>query len=82
MEDFIACTIASKNYLAHVRTLAKSFHKFYPNQRFILMLVDRVDGCFDPEEEKFEIILINDLKIENFDVFVFQYNILELNTYE
>ncbi|UCH34628.1 MAG: glycosyltransferase [Armatimonadota bacterium] len=74
------CTIASKNYLAHVRTLAESFRRFHPEVQVYLLLVDRLDGYFDPQNEPFTTVLLQDLSIRNSPGFRFQYTILELNT--
>lgn len=75
------CTIVSKNYLPYARVLADSFLKHNNGEVFVL-LVDRVDGYFDPAKEKFRLIEIEELKslIPDFEKFCFQYTILELNT--
>lgn len=75
------CTIVSKNYLPYARVLAESFLTHNDGEVFVL-LVDRVDGYFNPAEEKFKLIEIEELRslIPDFDKFCFQYTILELNT--
>jgi hypothetical protein len=73
-------TIASKNYLAHVRTLAQSYLRFHPDGQVFLCLVDRVEGMFDPANEPFTLILAESLGISNWEHFAFKYTILELNT--
>lgn len=76
-----ACTIVSKNYLPFARTLAESFLEQHPNGRFVTLLVDRVDGCFDPAAEPFELVRVEDLtNIPNLESFLFKYTVLELNT--
>lgn len=81
MSNLAICTIVSKNYLPFARTLARSFHQYNQGRVFVL-LVDRIDGYFKPEEEPFELIEIEKLRscIPDFDRFCFQYTILELNT--
>jgi cyclopropane fatty-acyl-phospholipid synthase-like methyltransferase len=78
--DIAACTIISKNYIALARTLADSFDKFHPNVPFFVLLVDQVDGYFEPERERFYLVGTDELDIPDKDSFYFKYNILELNT--
>ncbi len=75
-----ACTIISKNYLSFARTLADSLRKFHPDVPLFVLLVDRVDGYFKPENERFYLVGLNDLDIPNLSGFCFKYTILELNT--
>ncbi|OGW79183.1 MAG: hypothetical protein A2Z83_04375, partial [Omnitrophica bacterium GWA2_52_8] len=75
------CTIASKNYLAYVRTFARSFHAQHPEIPVYVLLTDRIAGCFLPDEEPFHLIGIDELRnIPDPDHFCFKYNTLELNT--
>lgn len=76
----VICTIVNKNYLPVARVLTKSFLKHNPDGKVYLLLVDKVDGSFDPSEEKFELVLIEDLPIENLPSFMFKYSIVELST--
>src|SRR5260221_12437952 len=78
--DLPIVTIASKNYLAHVRTLAQCYLEYHPHGKVFLCLVDRVDGYFDPADEPFTLILADDIGIPNWPYFSFKYNIVELNT--
>jgi cyclopropane fatty-acyl-phospholipid synthase-like methyltransferase len=75
-----ACTIISKNYIALARTLADSFYKFHPDVPFFVLLVDQVDGYFEPEREVFYLVGMDELDIPEKASFCFKYNILELNT--
>jgi glycosyltransferase involved in cell wall biosynthesis len=79
--DFAICTIVSKNYLPFARVLAESFYEYNQGDVFVL-LVDSVDGYFEPEKENFRLIEMKELKdmVPNFEKFCFQYTILELNT--
>lgn len=81
MNDLAICTIVSKNYLPFARTLAESYLKYNKGEVFVL-LVDRVDGYFEPDSEKFRLIEIEGLRdiVPEFDNFCFKYTILELNT--
>lgn len=81
MSDFAIFTIISKNYLPFARVLVESFYEHNNGDAFVL-LVDSVDGYFKVEDEKFNLIEIEELRsvIPDFDRFCFQYTILELNT--
>jgi ubiquinone/menaquinone biosynthesis C-methylase UbiE len=78
--DAAACTIISKNYIALARTLTDSFYKFHPDVPFFVLLVDQVDGYFEPEREVFYLVSTDELDIPERESFCFKYNILELNT--
>ena len=78
--NIAACTIISKNYIALARTLADSFHRFHSDVPFFVLLVDHVDGYFQPEGERFYLVDLDALAIPDNDSFCFKYNILELNT--
>jgi glycosyltransferase involved in cell wall biosynthesis len=76
-----ACTIVSKNYLPFARVLARSFLECHPGSRFITLLVDRIDDCFDPDGEPFEVMCVEELEnIPQLEQFLFKYTVLELNT--
>lgn len=75
-----ACTIVSFNYLAYARTLCNSFLEFHPNDKFYVLLVDRLPQDFDPTQENFALVLVEELDIPNFESIAFKYGILELNT--
>ncbi|MEL7060170.1 MAG: hypothetical protein AAGN46_09120, partial [Acidobacteriota bacterium] len=82
MTPLAACTIVSANYLSFARVLARSFRRHQPDGRFVVLLVDRVDGRFDPADEPFEVIEIEALadRVPNLRQFLFQYTLLEANT--
>lgn len=75
------CTIVSKNYLSYARVLTESFLAHNEGDVFVL-LVDRLDGYFDPKKEHFTLIELEELReyIRDLDSFCFKYSILELNT--
>jgi len=75
-----ACTIVSLNYLPFARTLCNSFLKFHPSLKFYVLLVDRLPEGFDASQERFDLLLVEDLGIPNFQSVAFKYDILELNT--
>src|SRR5690349_11492370 len=76
----VACTIVSKNYLSYARVLARSFKQQHPDIPFVVLVCDTIDGCFDPDAEPFDVVLVEDLDIPDFAVFCFQYTVIELNT--
>lgn len=78
--DLAFCTIISKNYLPQARALAESLRSAHPESSLYVLLVDRVDGYFDPAAEPFRTIPIEDLPIPDLPRFCFQYSVLELNT--
>ena len=78
--DIAACTIISKNYISYARTLAHSFLAHHPGSPFFVLLVDRIDGHFEPGSETFHLTGIDALDIPDLPRFCFQYTILELNT--
>ena len=79
-DEIVICTIFSKNYLSYVRTLADSFYKANPKGKMFALLVDTLDGSFNPKEEKFDLVSLEDISIENLESFCFKYSIVELNT--
>jgi hypothetical protein len=56
-------TIAAKNYLSFARVLARSFHAHHPDVPFFLVLVEEVDGAFDPATEPFHLVGLASLAI-------------------
>lgn len=75
-----ACTIVSSNYLSYARTLCESFLAFHPDDRFYVLLVDRPPEGFDVSRENFQLVLVEDLGIPDFNSVAFKYGIVELNT--
>ncbi|ABI58441.1 hypothetical protein Neut_0153 [Nitrosomonas eutropha C91] len=73
-------TICSKNFLAHAKALYYSVRPHYPDSRFFVVLCDRVDGFFDPSQEPFEFIFLEDLNLSNLAEMANRYNITEFNT--
>jgi len=79
-EEITVCTIMSKNYLAHARVFTDSFLKNNPNGKVFVLLVDDVNNKFVPSKEKFSLVNLEEIGIENVDSFCFKYTILEQNT--
>jgi glycosyltransferase involved in cell wall biosynthesis len=74
------CTIISKNYLAQARCLAESFLNHHPGGQVFALLVDHLDGYFDPAQEPFVMVSVEDLNIPHFKSLAFGYTVTELNT--
>lgn len=73
-------TICSKNFLAHARVLHNSVRPHYPSARFFVVLCDRVDGFFEPAQEPFEFVYLEELELPNLNDMAERYNITEFNT--
>lgn len=78
--EITICTIISKNYLPYARVLTDTFLKNNPNGKVYVLLVDDIDNKFDPKKEKFSLIKVEEIGIENLQSFCFKYSILEQNT--
>jgi len=74
------CTIVAKNYLPYARVLMDSVRLWNPALLRVVVLVDRIDGCFNPSDEDFALIVSEDLNIPKSKWFHFKYTILELST--
>src|SRR5689334_14285715 len=79
-EPITICTIIAKNYLAQARCLAESFYAQHPDGRMFVLLIDQPDGCFDPHDQPFTVVLVPELAIRGFAQMAFRYNVLELST--
>jgi len=76
----IVCTIISKNYLAYARTFTQSFLQHNPDGKVFVLLVDEIQKKFEPSEEQFTLVNMNDLNIPDARSFCFKYSTLELCT--
>lgn len=55
------CTVVTKNYLSYARVLAESTKKYNPNIDVYVLLADQVDSYFNPSQEPFNLIRLEDL---------------------
>ena len=78
--EFVICTIAAKNYLAHVRVLTDSFLKYHPEAKVFVLLADEVDQYFDPSTERFQTVSLQEIGVDGLRAFLFKYGILEVST--
>lgn len=73
-------TIVSNNYLHFARTLLQSVREFHPDSEIFCVIVD-TDMSYSSElADEFTTIRLDQLDLPFGDVFMFQYNVLELNT--
>ena len=74
------CTIIAKNYLAAARVLAESLREHHPESRCHVLVIDGVDGYFDPSDEPFELVRPEALELPNFERMAGIYDVIELAT--
>lgn len=76
----IVYTVCSANHLAHSRTMVESFLRHHPDYGCTVVLVDRVDGRFDPAEMlPGRVREVESLGIEGFSDMAARYSVIELN---
>jgi glycosyltransferase involved in cell wall biosynthesis/2-polyprenyl-3-methyl-5-hydroxy-6-metoxy-1,4-benzoquinol methylase len=75
-----ACTIIAKNYLPQARVLAKSFRRHHPDGRFVVLVLDEIEGWFDPSQEPFETLTAAELDLPEFGPMASAYDVLEMST--
>ncbi|MBK8793348.1 MAG: glycosyl transferase [Holophaga sp.] len=73
-------TIVAKNYLAMALTLGDSIKAVHPNYDFFIILADAVDDEFELIEERYRIIEVGSLGINNWLDLAFKYDISEFST--
>lgn len=61
MLEQAVCTIITKSYLAHARTLAGTLAEHNPEVKLFVLLADRVDDYFEPNLEPFNVVHLEDL---------------------
>lgn len=77
----IIFTLCSNNYLANAKTLGDSILNHRPNTMFVIGLVDERNCEIDYNLlNKFTIIEVSEIGIENFNSLFQKYNIVEFNT--
>jgi len=78
--ELAGCTIVAKNYLPYARVLAQSFQEHNPGCPFFVLVVDRVEGRFDPAKEAFLTLEAHSLDIPNSSVLFTKYSVIEAST--
>ena len=80
MNSLAIVTIVSNNYLHFARTLMQSVAQQHPDADRYCVIVDRDMQYATELVGEFQAIELNQLKLPDGDDFLFQYNVLELNT--
>lgn len=80
MNSTAIVTIVSNNYLHFARTLMQSVACQHPEADRYCVIVDRDLSHAEALAEEFTAIELNELHLPDGDDFLFQYNVLELNT--
>ena len=80
MNSTAVVTIVSNNYLHFARTLMQSVAQQHPEADRYCVIVDRDLAHADVLNAEFEAIPLDQLDLPEGDDFLFQYNVLELNT--
>jgi len=77
-----ACTIAARNYLPFVRTLATSFREIHPDGRITALIIDDIAGEVDAAAEPFELLRLEDLgtDVAEFHRMAMLYDVTEFST--
>lgn len=60
-EPRIVCTIASKRYLPLVRVTARSFARWHPGERMVVLLADRPGSAEPTPDEPFDLLTLDEL---------------------
>lgn len=60
--------------------MTESFLKIHPSGKVFVLLIDTINNDFDPKKEKFVLVKLTDIGIENLNSFCFKYTVLEQNT--
>ena len=74
------CTIVAKNYLGYARTLVDSLKCQHPESLIFVILADKIDDKFNPDNESFILIESENLGIAYFASFTFKYDVIEFAT--
>jgi hypothetical protein len=85
MNKNMICTIASYNYFAQVKCLAKSIHEFNKDIEFFVLIADRTSDKelikkVESSDYITKVFYIEDLNIKNIVKMEFKYDIVEFNT--
>jgi lipopolysaccharide biosynthesis protein len=79
-ENTAIVTIVSNNYIHFARTMLQSAKHHHQDYAFYCVIVDSDQSHATALDHEFEVIHLNKLNLPLGEEFLFQYNILELNT--
>ncbi|MCW5850221.1 MAG: hypothetical protein KIT87_09070, partial [Anaerolineae bacterium] len=72
-------TVIAKNYLPHARLLARSLRQTNPGVPLYVLLADEVDGRFEPANESFHLMCLDDPALPDLSALAFRATRRELN---
>ncbi len=75
---FAGATLAAKSSLAQARVVATSFAQHHPDAPFFVLLADEAEGYFDPADEAYRTLFLDDLDIPDVARFRFSFTSQEL----
>ena len=78
--SFACFTICSRNFLAFAKTLFQTLKEHHPEIQFYVALCDAPAPPFNPAEEPFPFIYLDDLDLPEWREMSQRYNITEFNT--
>ncbi len=74
------CTVVAKNYLPRARVLVDSLRAHHPGATVYVLLADAPEGRFDPAQEPFTCLQLQDLDLPRPRELTFRYGVVELCT--
>jgi len=80
MDSPLICTVIAKNYLAQARCLTDSFLRHHPDGEVYVLLIDEIGEYFDPAEERFATVRLDEIGIPDLLTMIRRYTVLELST--
>lgn len=66
-------TVVAKNYIPFARVLADQLRRFHPNIQCLVALADEVGSTFDPREERFTLVAMEEMGIPEPESFRFRH---------
>lgn len=78
MPPLHVCTLITKNRLAYARVLARSVAEHHPGTRLTVLVVDPIDGAFDPAQEPFDVLSLQDVAVPGVWELAVRYDAFEL----
>ena len=73
------CTLITKNRLAWARVLVRSLLKHHPGLGVTVLCIDEVEDRFDPADEPFDLITVNDLEVADLWGMALRYTAFEFS---
>ena len=80
MDKPVICTVIAKNYLAQARCLTDSFLRHHPDGEVFVLVIDEIGEYYDPAEERFATVKLDEIGIRDLPAMIRRYTVLELST--